>query len=418
MKRLLPLLLLTFLLAGCTGGFFQGNNQNQYIDSTRAQYYQGPDGVEMSFDQFPPRLFYYSNAPGSSANEFPFSIQVWNKGASYSRGAVFVSGYDPNLIRIDEIPIGTGLQSACTLRLGDYSLNKLSAVLQCGDKGYARFDEGKGLQALSVYGKRWFSSSILSQINLAVNNQNGGYQVNLGFGNYTSYGEWEHGLKLIALLSGLSFQDFLGQEYLLAGDTYDYPNGEIAFKQFTGHIENWPEGADQVPQTFLATDCFMYTTFAAPVVCIDPDPYSTNRKVCTPLAATWSGGQGAPVAITSITQESTPRTAVFNIQVRNIGGGTVYDPGSLEKCSPYYSGGAKPNDLDTLWIGEARIGDRELNCNSGQMVRLHDGQGSFTCTYSLQNDQMNSAYQTPLVIELWYGYSKTITKSIIVKRVT
>jgi hypothetical protein len=416
-KQAAALLVLLLLLAGCS--LYPGQNTNPYYDAERMKYFQGYNGVEAMYGQFPPRLYYYGNAPGSTANDFPFSVQIQNRGASYTRGAVFVSGYDPSLIEIDQIPITKAGQGACTLRLGDYSLNTFGMFFQCGENFQWSGQSGDWLKSISVRGKTWFSDSILSKMIVNYQHTNSGDRVDFTLDKNTfTYDQREHGILLIGMLAGLSFQRFLGQEYLLAGNTYDYPGGEMDYIDYTGHIVTWPQGTDEIPQTFQLTSCYMYTTFAAPMVCIDPQPYSENRKVCTPQAATWSNGQGAPVAVTQVTQENTPRTAAFHITVRDVGGGTVFDPGQLEKCSPYFPGGAKPSDQNVIWIGEVRIGDQLLTCSPAQELRLQNGQVSFTCTYPIQYAELNSAYQTPLVIELWYGYSKVTQQLITVKRVT
>jgi hypothetical protein len=174
-----------------------------------------------------------------------------------------------------------------------------------------------------------------------------------------------------------------------------------------------------IEQHIMMTNCYMYTTFAAPTVCIDPQPYSTNRKVCHPSISKWSNGQGSPLAISHVRQENTPRTAVFHIEVANVGPGHVWDPGKLEKCSPYYPGGAKSADLNTVWIGDVRIGNTQLTCTPRTHFRLDQaGRGRFTCTYPIEYAELNSAYQTGLVIELWFGYSVIQDRIIPVKRVT
>jgi len=163
------------------------------------------------------------------------------------------------------------------------------------------------------------------------------------------------------------------------------------------------------------------------MVCIDPDPNSDVRKVCTPKSKTWSGGNGAPVAITSIEQENTPRKIIFRINVKNIGRGTVYDPGKLEKCSPYYPGRVTPEDLNIVYLGDVRIGQTGLRTSAHggmscypEVIRLDPNtkSGSVTCTYPIEFTQLKSAYETPLVVELWYGYSETEKRNIAVKRVT
>ncbi len=420
MRRLI--LLLALLLAACSLG--QGG-ENQYYDPAHARFFEGHEGVEMRYDQLPPRLFYYGDAPGSAANDFPVSVEVKNEGSSYTRGAVFLSGYDPNLIQFDEVPIAGSYQGACSLRVGDFSLNRMGFLFQCGDSFSLSGHEGGSfldfdwLDSVSVRGQEWFAESWLED--LVINYEqsaSGDRQIDFVL-DEISFGYREHGLLLISILAGLSFEKFLGEEYLLAADSYDYPGGGLEYIEFNGHVVDWPEGTDEIEQRLLLTNCYMYTTFAAPTVCIDPQPYSTNRKVCTPDVATWGNGQGAPVAITRVTQENTPRHAIFHISVENRGRGTVYDPGSLEKCSPYYPGGSKSSDLNLVWIGEARIDDYKLTCTPRNVLRLDEsGRGQFTCTYPIEYSQLNSAYQTPLVVELWYGYSESVERRIPIKRIT
>lgn len=431
-------LLLTPLLAGCSSlnvggiggiaGLGGNQNTNQYYDPTQMKYFQGTNGVEAVFNQLPSTIYYDGTSVTSSTNTFPFTVEVQDFGASYTRGGVFISGYDPNLIMIDQIPIANTPAGACSIQLGDYSLNNLGVVLQCGNNVQLtarQCDSSAGLclNSAEVSGQTWFQNSILKNLVFGFQQTGAGgmYSLSLNNMNY-SYDQGEHGLILIAILAGLSFQDFLGQEFILAGNTYSYPGGEMNYISYTGHVLNWPQGTDEIPQTFQLTTCYMYTTFAAPMVCIDPQPYSGNRKVCTPQTSTWSGGEGAPIAITQVTQENTPQDAIFHVTIKNLGGGTVYDPGSLEKCSPYYIGGAKMTDQNVVWIGEVRIGNYLMNptgCSPGQEVRLQNGEAEFTCTYPIrQYAQINSAYQTPLVIELWYGYSKVYQQQVLVKAYT
>ncbi len=419
MRGLAPLLILLLFLSACGYAGWGGQNRNQYINNERARYYQGVEGVEMRVDQLPHTLYYYGNAPGSAANEFPFGVEVWNKGASYSRGAIFISGFDPNIIQFDEIDLSTSLAGACSLRLGDYSLNKFGVILQCGDDFFLR--SGRGwLDEIRVRGKPWFGQEWLDKIIVDYKRtvQNN-WRLDFVFDDANfRFEQWQNGRLLIGILAGLSFMKFLGQEYLLAADNYDYPGGDLDYIEYHGRIIDWPEGVDQIPQRLLITNCYMYTTFAAPIVCIDPQPYVESRKACTARQISWSGSQGAPVAITRVVQENTPRKAVFHITVENVGGGTVFDPGDLEKCSPYFPGGARSNDLNQIWIGYVRIGDYELSCTPETSVRLYNGRAEFTCTYPIEYAELNSAYETPLVIELWYGYSKVMERPILLKRVT
>jgi hypothetical protein len=196
---------------------------------------------------------------------------------------------------------------------------------------------------------------------------------------------------------------------------------------YKGTIVDWPAGLDQTRQSLLLTSCYQYTTYADPVVCIDPEPLSESRKVCIPRSRTWNGGNGAPVAVTSVEQENTPRKIIFRINVRNVGRGTVYDAGALEKCSPYYPRRTTPADLNVVDLGDVRVGTMGLAGRGGragitcfpERIRLDPTtrSGSTTCTYPIEYGDIKSAYQTPLVIELWYGYSEVVQRDLFIKRV-
>jgi hypothetical protein len=140
-RRVFALLCTLLLLSGCAGGLGFGGQQdngNPYYRPELAKYYKGYEGVEMRLNDLPSKLFFYGNAGSgtvqSAANDFPFSLEVHNKGASYTRGAVFISGYDPNLIEIDGIDIGRSFPGGCSMRIGDYSLNTFGFLFQCDDE--------------------------------------------------------------------------------------------------------------------------------------------------------------------------------------------------------------------------------------------------------------------------------------------
>lgn len=432
MRTALIVSLLLVLSACGIGGPGGGPNTNPFYDPAATGFYQGYDGVVMNFNQFPPTLFFYADDIGGKSNEIPFGIEVHNVGGSNTRGGIFISGYDPNMIQIEGHEIGKSYANACSLRIADYSLSQLGAVFSCGRDFSARVGGGGGggllktFTARGIPGSQYFSADstigqALEQVTFNYDNVGDGmHEFDFDFGNSDvfSLDYYNRGLKLMMFLAGISFEFYNGEEYMLPGNTYDYPGGGIEYIPYTGYIMRWPEGADAVPQTFMATNCYMYTTYASPVVCIDANPYVESNKVCIPRVHEWRNGQGAPIAITQVIQEQTPRRAVFHIEIQNVGGGTVFDPGQLEKCSPYYPGGARSSDLNIVWNPEVRIGDQPLFCQPQPYVRLQNGVGRFTCTYDLEYVDINSAYETPMVVELWYGYSQTIQNRVLVKRVT
>ena len=416
---ILSLIILSMLLlTACQG--IGGKNTNSRYNPEYEKYFQGYDGVSANFENFPNKLYYYAGNPNDASNHFDFSVRVNNDGVSFTRGAVFVSGYSPKMVEIDQIPIGGASRGACSLRLSTYSLNQLGAMMTCGNGFQWSGHEGNWLDSIKISGKTWFKNNpLLSDmvVNYVDSNQGFG-DVQLSWGS-VDYVYRERGQLLIALMAGLNFQMLNGQEFLLAGDTYEYPGGEIDYIDYNARIANWPQGLDYSTQSFMLTTCYLYTTYVAEDVCIDPQPYSENKKVCQAKTRSWTKGQGSPVAITNIEQENTPTKSIFRFTVSNAGGGTVYDPGQLEKCSPYHIERTSPSDLNTIWIGEVRIGNVMLDCNPEHFVKLdpRTGKATFTCSYSNEYVQLKSAYYDTLTTELWYGYSKSLTKDVIIKRV-
>jgi hypothetical protein len=431
----LGLIVLAVLLVGTLAGCgLAGRSENQYA-SPYAQYYRGNRGIEAFMVNVPSILYY--NGPGdNAANAFTMGVEVRNTGASFSRGGIYISGYDPNMIQFAEVPIGASA-GACGISIGSIGFGQLGGIFRCdgvevsGGAGVTnvRVDNvGKLVNDISNrFGgtKTWWDTNTFdTSLQFSSTPTGNNFVVNFNQGQIEYF---NHGRLFIAFLSGISFAKNGGREFLLAGDTYEFPGGELAYLDYNGRIVDWPAGLDQTRQTLLLTSCYQYTTYADPIVCIDPDPVSDHRKVCRPSMISYgTGGNGAPVAITSVEQENTPRQSIFRINIRNVGPGTVYDPGQLEKCSPYSPQRATPADLNVVYLGDVRIGQVGLRTSAGpggmecypQIIRLDPNtrSGSTTCKYPLQYGNIKSAYQTPLVVELWYGYSETQQRSVLLKR--
>ncbi len=385
------------------------------------KYYQGVRGVEMMFVQgMPPnKIYYYGDAYD---NTFDVNVEVANVGSSFARGGIYLSGYDPTMIHFQGINPDRSSGRACMIDVGNIGFGQFGATLRCDDFFIGASSDLSMIDFnIEGIGSRFELGRLVGGTDLSWQKRGDQNRFGIDFSNPNIDVEYaNHGRLLIAMFSGLDFSRNFGVEYLLAGDTYEYPGGELEYINFDGNIVNWPPGLDYSKQSFLVTNCFLYATYAAPVVCIDPTPFSQDRKVCRPREYTTTNGQGAPVAVTSIVQENTPRQAVFTINIKNVGGGTVYDPGFLELCSPYYPGRVTNENLNIVYIGDIRVsGDlQRLDCTPNDFVRLdpNTGTGRVTCSYDIPFSGLRSAYQTPLVVELWYGYSKTKEKSVWIKR--
>ena len=118
------LLFVSVFLVACSG--------NRPVNTQTTDFYTGTRGVTTTFEQIPTRLFFYRD-PGVAGNEFEIGIEVKNEGASWTRGAVFLSGYDPNLLRFDEIPLVGFQAGACGVSIGSIGFGEFGGIFSCDD---------------------------------------------------------------------------------------------------------------------------------------------------------------------------------------------------------------------------------------------------------------------------------------------
>ena len=443
-------LVLVIGLTACSGDMPFSKFANNK-DPANSNFYQGTQGVVMRMDQTSPpaNMYYYEDQLGEADagyaydiddNAFDIFVDVHNVGASWAKGGIFVSGYDPNMIQINEINIhrmdawaDCGLTLASTNQQGTNFFDSVGFSMSClGVGGVYSYGQGQFGGAVSDLGNLFstftgdtYDNTWWDDISIAYDNsypgagQGGQFAFHMEMGQGFNYNNLNRGKGMLILLAGLSFQRYNGIEYILAPDDYDYPGGEQTTIQFTGNIYTWPPGLDRVTGAdFLVTNCYAYTTYAAPSICIDPDPYGTSEKVCIPKEITFNGGNGAPVAVTYIETENTKTRAMFTIHVANQGSGIIYDLMQMERCSPYYPGRLTSSYYDKIYLLDARIGNQRLQCTPSfsDGIRLTNGQGQFRCSYIHEYVGSRSAYETPLILELGYGYSESTRRSVSIKR--
>lgn len=418
------LLLLVLLMSSCSKGYQPVHNPEL------EQYYNGNEGIRMWIDPGapPPRQFYYSNAD-QEYNAFSIDVEIHNVGASFTRGGLYISGYDPSLIYVEGMNIprdGNHWWQNCRVSFDSFQ-EAIGGMVGCnfGGNGASFGWDGQGnwntniqnlfqLVGLDKWPEVSFSYDTITQ------------RTSFGFDLFGLMGdgvlEGYNGLTLLSILAPLQFDRFNGKEFELLPDNHIFPGGESTIVSFPAYVTNaWPPGLDATSVSFLITSCYVYSTYATPVVCIDPQPYSMNKKACRPGVVELKGSQGAPVAVTRVTQESGPTTIIFTIEITNVGDGDIIYPGDLELCSPYYPGRLGLQSLDTIIVGDIRMSGSplRLQCSpSNNMVKLRDGKGQITCIYPIEYGTAKSAYKAPLIIELWYGYSETQMRNMYIKRVT
>ena len=158
-----------------------------------------------------------------------------------------------------------------------------------------------------------------------------------------------------------------------------------------------------------------------------------KTEECSIGTVSLSGGQGAPVSITSVEEEMIPMgEGLFRLNIKisvaNNGGGKVvaYDRNAYEKdCTGL---ALKPEEVGLINIEGVKfskyglnIGEFPISCINapGNKFRLDStNKYKIECYAKLDSEFVGSAaFTTPLTIELAYGYSQlSESKTITIKK--
>ncbi|MBU1976095.1 MAG: hypothetical protein KKG59_06855 [Nanoarchaeota archaeon] len=455
-KAIILLVLATFLLSSCGSfGPSGGGSEDEYT---------GTDGVNLRLmpGTPPSKVYFFSNPYSDEDNFFPLTVEIHNKGASVAQGGLYISGYDPGFISIEGVNVQeedrkwwdcdldvTWLENAAAGWFAGGSCVLFDGLVVAGGGNRKEFDWSIGADLGKIIGyatnNDYEENKLLKvldglDVHFVRNDGPGPNRMGIDFsGGGVTLSRFDMARTAVWYLNymyGGMIQDGWineahGRQFVLWGDSNSFPGGEQDYQTFNAEIMNWPHGLEQTEQAFLFTSCYLYTTYASPQVCIDPFPESSDRKVCSPRTITYSKGQAGPVAITKIEQENTPRTIFFTIHVENKGKGRVYRMESLNKCDPLVADRVTAKDLNQVFVGYIGLAqDFLIGADAGPMsdrahfrcqpdtrlIRLDDkGKGTIVCEYRIPY-VMKSAYLSPLVVSLWYGYSDTIMKKVTIKR--
>ncbi|MBI2523461.1 hypothetical protein HYW19_03655 [Candidatus Woesearchaeota archaeon] len=216
--------------------------------------------------------------------------------------------------------------------------------------------------------------------------------------------------------------------FSVKGKSVYAPLGEDEFITINARTGAIGTQSEEHPSSIFATACYPYKTVLGASVCVDPDITGQRRgqKACTVKDLAFTEGQGAPVSVTKVEARILPQDngrikPHFLIHVKNAGNGEVIDLGKVESVCT--SEALNYKDFNTLVV-KASLSGVALKCNANEesesvTVRLRDKEDLIRCTYE-KDDGIDSgvdAYAAPLKVELDYGYTFTISKSIIIEKV-
>ncbi|MBI2657060.1 hypothetical protein HYX08_00010 [Candidatus Woesearchaeota archaeon] len=191
----------------------------------------------------------------------------------------------------------------------------------------------------------------------------------------------------------------------------------------------------------IATLCYPYETILDTTICMDTDPNSLRpgKKVCRLQDASFSNGQGSPVAITKIEMQMLPSQESqqnpngygkviphFLIFLENKGPGLVIKNDAIrEFCTQGKIMHEKFNVIYVKAYLPGSSGPQELDCQPKEKkdstekqgyVKLKDKKDIIRCTLREGIDGTLDPYLSPLKVEMSYGYTQSISASYIIQK--
>jgi len=198
---------------------------------------------------------------------------------------------------------------------------------------------------------------------------------------------------------------------VIGGKTPTNPEGGLEYYDIDFYVRMYADD-DEIEQDIKATACYPYSTKAPIDVCVDPNPVENEEDSCTPGVLEYSSGQGAPIAITSVTAQSLKGKVRYAIEFQNVGTGTVYDGGTDRSTCLNPELSAK----DIVWVDGVYLGDYTMDCTPSDRVRLVNGVGRMSCSLDgLDIDE--PSYITSLGVQLSYTYKNSIVKKVYLKNI-
>jgi hypothetical protein len=199
---------------------------------------------------------------------------------------------------------------------------------------------------------------------------------------------------------------------VLEGKTIYNLDGGFNQIEFESSDVRLPLGVFEYTPTLDIKTCYLYTTTASPQVCLDPLSIQVSREQTTcdwRKGVSVSAGQGGPVSISYVGIDMIGSGKAFvEINIANSNGGAVLgNDVDIRSCGnlPLHH-----TDLDRVGYEVFMTGADVVSCNpSTGFVRLVNGQGKITCKINIPH---GPAFETPLTIQLDYGYMKSQKKPL------
>ncbi len=174
--------------------------------------------------------------------------------------------------------------------------------------------------------------------------------------------------------------------------------------------------------------CYNYGTQFEESVCIQPKNLAVNlQPACESKDVNvGSRGQGAPVGVTKLEVMSSLASGAniktfFRIYIENLGDGNVLNDGAGSYICSAATSDIKPAKVWGYLKLAARLGVQDLKCRAiaventpYYLINLKDNKAEVVCESTVP---AGSAYESPLLVEMVYDYTKTVTQKLIIEKI-
>jgi hypothetical protein len=212
----------------------------------------------------------------------------------------------------------------------------------------------------------------------------------------------------------------------LEGKSLSNQRGEKGVVSASMKAKEIEESRNKIKSRIIFNACYPYATIFSDTMCVDTDPNNLRvaKKTCTAKDLT-SSGQGAPVAITKVEQKIIPAESEqgirmqFKIYAENKGDGQVINYYNYKEVCTGKS--SKSDDYNVVLLNSIRFSDYEFTQGKGTGLEcypnpMREVKGSYftQCTITAGNaiPKDRLTFETPLVIELAYGYKNIAAEEI------
>ncbi|MBI2576854.1 hypothetical protein HYV84_06565 [Candidatus Woesearchaeota archaeon] len=230
-------------------------------------------------------------------------------------------------------------------------------------------------------------------------------------------------------LKGKDLEDSQGEKQVITFNMYSKPLSTL-------------DPQTEVRETpIIITACYKYRTSASADICVDTDVFGfkEKQKGCE-VKPIELKDQGAPLAVTKIDPQMNPEKddpgftrPMFVITVENKGKGEAIQGnlGTIEgACSSTPVGYKQWNRVDVQAFVLDRNGKKEqLNCNLAEdnepkdrlnqlagVINLKGKEDRIRCQFKEKIGNDAGTFLTPLFIELDYGYTESISRTVKIKK--